>query len=1169
MKVFTFILSFLFGFNLMAQVTIVVDELPDETPKDASIYISGSFEDWTGGQDQYKLEQKDGTYQITFPISENLLFKFTQGTWQSAECNNNGEAIDNRNYVFDKANDTLHVKIAGWSNSFDIEKASTASNNVSFISENFEMPELNRNRRIWLYLPPDYHSSNKSYPVVYMHDGQNLFDNKTSYSGEWRADETMNRLFRDKNLKLIIVGIDNGGDKRLDEYSPWINDKYGGGEGKAYVEFITNTLKPYIDHNYNTLTDKANTAIVGSSMGGLISHYAALEYPNVFGKGAVFSPSFWFAPDEVFKFSKDNAKNSDSKLYFLAGGQEGINAGFEEINNTENDLNLMVSLLKSEGFTAKNIQSKVVPEGEHNEKFWKEEFEEAILWLFPDAVNKRQFVSAKQNNAQLEVQVSDGSYTIQFYSKDIVETTFIPTGETVLNTSHAVILSPSKIETSFKDNTEGLHFSSEGISVSVQKQPFKISYEYNGKPIISERNGYQKNDEFETIQFNLTKDETLYGGGARALGMNRRGNRLRLYNRAHYGYETESKLMNFTMPIVMSSNKYMLHFDNAPIGFLDLDSRGDNTVTYETISGRKTYQIIVGDTWYDIIDNYTDLTGKQSMLPRWAMGNFSSRFGYHSQEEVEMTIAKFKEEEIPVDAIILDLYWFGKELKGTMGNLEVFRDSFPDFEGMVKRLNDKGVKTITITEPFILTTSKKWDEAVEKDVLAKDSIGNPARYDFYFGNTGIVDIYKPEAEQWFWNIYKDLANMGVAGIWGDLGEPEVHPNWVQHHTGSADEVHNIYGHDWARLIHEGYKRDFPDIRPFILMRAGYSGSQRYGMVPWSGDVNRTWGGLQSQPEIALQMGMQGLGYMHSDLGGFAGANLDDELYVRWLQYGVFQPIFRPHAQEEVASEPVFRSDKAKGLAKQAIELRYKLLPYNYNLVYENNRFGKPLMRPLFFEDPNNEDLFNYSKTYLWGNNILVSPVLEAGKTEQEMYFPKDNVWFDFYTGQKITGGQTKTVQLNESSIPTYVRAGSFIPMAKPMQSTSEYTDDDLEVHYYFDKSAPDNEEEFYTDEGNVTDAIQKQAYEILEFESILKGINLQFEFEFEHEFKQRIGDIITIVSGEKSIDLVVHNIQKEPKYIKVNGKRVTTNWDSKSKKAVVSFVVKPSKKTKIKIKLKR
>lgn len=777
----------------------------------------------------------------------------------------------------------------------------------------------------------------------------------------------------------------------------------------------------------------------------------------------------------------------------------------------------------------------------------------------------RVFKSAEIQGKNLKVIVNDGYYIFNAYSSQIIGTTFIPIGEVLNSESHAVVLKPNNASVEIQERAQDILIKTKGLYVTITKAPFQISYYYKDKLIISEKAGYVKNDSLETIQFNLTKDEVLYGGGARALGMNRRGNRLQLYNRAHYGYETRSELMNFTLPIVLSSSKYMIHFDNAPIGFLDLDSKGDNTLTYETISGRKTYQVIVGESWYDIMNNYTRLTGKQPMLPRWALGNFSSRFGYHSQEEVEMTIDKFKEEEIPVDAIILDLYWFGKELKGTMGNLEVFRDSFPDFEGMVKRLNDKGVKTITITEPFILTTSKKWDEAVEKDVLAKDSIGNPARYDFYFGNTGIVDIYKIEGEQWFWNIYKDLANKGVAGIWGDLGEPEVHPSWVQHHTGSADEVHNIYGHDWARLIYEGYKRDFPETRPFILMRAGYSGSQRYGLVPWSGDVNRTWGGLQSQPEIALQMGMQGLAYMHSDLGGFAGDNLDDELYVRWLQYGVFNPIFRPHAQEGVPSEPVFRSEKAKALAKEAIELRYKFLPYNYNLMYENHTYGKPLMRPLFFEEASNYQLFNYSKTYLWGNDILVSPVLEASKIEQEVYFPKDNVWFDFYTDQKIKGGQTKTVQLKENTIPTYVRAGAFIPLAKGMQSTDGYDNSFIELHYYFDNSNPENERTLYTDNGSSTDTYRNRNYEQMDFEAKYKGSNLKFEFDFDlfHEYGK------TIIPNDKTVDLVVHNIQKEAKYIKVDGEKVVINWNSKTKTLSIPVNWKATSKKEIKIKFKR
>ena len=749
----------------------------------------------------------------------------------------------------------------------------------------------------------------------------------------------------------------------------------------------------------------------------------------------------------------------------------------------------------------------------------------------------RTFKKAELIQDTLKVEVNDGHYSIVAYNDAIVETTFVPTGQEFNKVSHAVVSKPETNLIEFLNGENDLWLKTSGISVNITKTPFQISYYFKDKLITSEKAGYGKSEEFETIELNLTKDEVLYGGGARALGMNRRGNRLQLYNRAHYGYETHSELMNYTMPIIMSSKQYMVHFDNAPIGFLDLDSKGDNTLKYETISGRKTYQVIVGDSWLDLIDNYTDLTGKQPLLPRWALGNFSSRFGYHSQKEVEMTIDKFKEDEIPVDAIIIDLYWFGKEIKGTMGNLEVFKDSFPDFEGMVRKLSHKGIKTITVTEPFILTTSKKWDEAFKEDILAKDSIGKPATYDFYFGNTGLIDIYKPEGEQWFWNIYKGLANKGIAGVWGDLGEPEVHPEWVQHHTGSANEVHNIYGHDWARLVYEGYNRDFPNTRPFILMRAGYSGTQRYGMIPWSGDVNRTWGGLQSQPEIALQMGMQGLAYMHSDLGGFAGANLDDELYVRWMQYGVFNPIYRPHAQEEVASEPVFRSDKAKALAKEAIELRYKLLPYNYNLVYENNQSGKPLMRPLLFEEPNNPDLYNYSKTYLWGNDILVSPVLKASKTEQEVYFPKDNVWFDFYTDEKIQGGQTKSVQLKENSIPTYVRAGAFIPKANVVQTTEDYKDVYYDIDYYHDASVLTSSRKIYNDDGKSSTAIGDENYEILNFEMNTNGSVLEFKITDE------IGKNFNPIN--RVFYLTIHGLDKKLRRIRVDG-RSTKHWSKTS-----------------------
>ena len=740
----------------------------------------------------------------------------------------------------------------------------------------------------------------------------------------------------------------------------------------------------------------------------------------------------------------------------------------------------------------------------------------------------RKFINFKPNKTGININVSDGKYIIKSYSNNIVETTFLPSNETYNSGSHAVELAPNVNIFKVKESKNTVSLASNSIIVTIQKSPFQISYFNKDNLLFSEKDGYKKQDSTHTINFNLDKTEVLYGGGARALGMNRRGNRLPLYNRAQYGYETRAEQMNFCIPLVLSSKKYAIHFDNPAIGYLDLDSKKDNTLTYETISGRKTYQVIVGETWEDLIDNYTMLTGKQPLPARWTLGNFSSRFGYHTQEEVEKTIRKFQEEKIPVDAIILDLYWFGKSIKGTMGNLDWDKDNFPNPTKMIADLNAKNVKTVLITEPFVLSTSSKWQDAVDKKVLAVDKSGNPARWDFYFGNTGIVDIWKPEGNTWFWNIYKGLINQGVGGLWGDLGEPEVFPSKVFTAGGKADEVHNIYGHNWAKLIHDGYKKDFATVRPFILMRAGYSGSQRFGMIPWSGDVSRSWGGLQSQTEIALQMGMQGLGYMHSDLGGFAGDYFDNELYLRWLQYGVFNPIFRPHAQEDVASEAIYKDIVTKAQAKKLIELRYQMLPYNYTLAFENNQKGIPLMRPVLFEEPENVALSTVSDTYLWGNNFLVAPITSASQTSKTIYFPKNNNWFGFYTDEKFLAGTTTAINVTADNIPTFVRGGSFIPMIKTIQNTAEYSLSNFDLHFYFDEYTKISTGKLYNDDGITPNAFEIGKYELLTFGSNFTDKNLTLNLTTE------IGKLFS--GSDKNVTLMLHNSKNKVKSVSINGK---------------------------------
>ncbi|MAQ76528.1 MAG: glycosyl hydrolase [Aquimarina sp.] len=764
--------------------------------------------------------------------------------------------------------------------------------------------------------------------------------------------------------------------------------------------------------------------------------------------------------------------------------------------------------------------------------------------LFISCHQKDSFIVEK--DGYIEIPRDNGKYILKTYSDQIIETSFIPNGEEYSSNSHAVVMDTNN-KGYLGKRKDGFSYGSKELRAIISKEPFSIRYEYKGKELVSEDKGYIKKDSTEILHFSIDKDEVIYGAGNRVVGLNRRGKKYALYNRAHYGYETESDLMNFTMPLILSSKKYALHFDNAPIGHLDIDSKGDNTLSYETIGGRKTYQVIASDDWKDLINQYTNLTGKQPLPPRWAFGNFASRFGYHSQQEVEDVVNRFKKDSIPLDAIILDIYWFGKDIKGHMGNLEFLKDSFPEPKKMISDLKNENVKTILITEPFILSTSLKWDEAVREGVLGKTRSGEPYTYDFYFGNTGIVDIYNPKGKEWFWNIYKKYtAEYGVAGWWGDLGEPEVHPSDLIHASGSADEVHNIYGHDWAKLIYEGYKKDFPDTRPFILMRAGYSGSQRFGMIPWSGDVNRSWGGLQPQPQIALSMGLQGLGYMHSDLGGFAGGEkFDPELYTRWLQYGVFQPIFRPHAQEHIAPEPVFHDAKTKSLAKKSIELRYSLLPYNYTLAFENNQTGIPLMRPLFFEESDNKDFKNLSYAYFWGDDMLVAPIIKPGIASMDVPFPKNSNWYDFFTDEKFAGGRYHTVNVEEDHIPVFVKGGAFIPLIEPVMSTEDYSLKNFKLHFYHDPAVKNSFDKLYHDDGVTPKAYEKGEYEILKFVSEYKE-NQQVLI-----LTNETGN--NFVSKDKIVELIVHNVNKVPAKILVNDEQPDYRYNKE--KRILSLYV--------------
>ncbi len=366
----------------MAQNTIrlQIQSLPVYHPSGSDIYAAGSFNGWNPEDENYKFRHDaSGLYSLDLKLEKGVYeYKITRGGWDKAECKKGGEDIPNR-VLNTEENASGALVIEEWADRFPpAPRKSTASKNVKIIDTAFLVPQLKRTRRVWIYLPENYGAGAKRFPVIYMHDGQNVFDDATSYSGEWGVDEYLDSLEKDAKT-CIVVAVDNGGTKRLNEYCPY-NFKLPGiaggsrsnkGEGNAYVDFLVKTLKPFIDKNYRTLKDKDNTFIAGSSLGGLISFYAVLKHPGIFGAAAVFSPAFWITP-KIFDAIKAKGKKVSSKIYFYAGKQEAVTI----VAETEKAYEEMKKVSKKS-----SLQLSVCEEGRHNEADWGKEFPLFYEWM--------------------------------------------------------------------------------------------------------------------------------------------------------------------------------------------------------------------------------------------------------------------------------------------------------------------------------------------------------------------------------------------------------------------------------------------------------------------------------------------------------------------------------------------------------------------------------------------------------------------------------------------------------------------------------------------------------------------------------------------------------------------------------------------------------------------
>lgn len=653
-----------------------------------------------------------------------------------------------------------------------------------------------------------------------------------------------------------------------------------------------------------------------------------------------------------------------------------------------------------------------------------------------------------------EVDTDKGTVTVRPLTDNIFRVTAQPAAtELAYAPSQSAILAPQKVDIKTKASSDAFSISSPTTTVRIDRKTGQVSFlDKEGKILLSETGGVDNSGDVKTVTFNGEAPGELYGAGERGHSLKLNGDSLVMYNRQNYGYtagDPRISQMGITAPYFASDKGYGVLFDDYNEALLVLgdtikySSETPKPLSYYFINGKNT---LAGTT-----EGYTLLTGRQDLPPFWSLGYITSKYGYHNQKEALGAIDSLKTRGYPVDGMVLDLYWYGVETD--MGRLEWDKKQWHDHKAMIDSLKKQGVNLVLISQPYI---NKKgaidnYNLLAEKKMLTLDSVGDTHDVTTWVGDAGMFDVSNPATREWLWNRLKDLTAEGISGWWGDLGEPEVHPRTIMHANGeSAPQYHNVYCNEWSKLIYEGLRKDFPEMRPLLMMRGGTAGLQRYSVFPWTTDVSRSWGGFQPQINLMLNSGLSGLGYMSSDLGGFAvdpEHPRDEELYVRWVQTGAFTPMMRTHAQQQ--PEP-YHYPGSEEILKKYVKMRYEWLPYNYTLAYENSAFGKPLARPLNFNGDNPGAKYSsLTDEYLWGDEVLVAPVMEQGARQRRVLFPAGE-WINYnHTSERYKGGSEAVVKAPLNELPMFVRAGSFIPLYNShIDNVTQYDPQFITVRYY-------------------------------------------------------------------------------------------------------------------------
>jgi alpha-D-xyloside xylohydrolase len=574
--------------------------------------------------------------------------------------------------------------------------------------------------------------------------------------------------------------------------------------------------------------------------------------------------------------------------------------------------------------------------------------------------------------------------------------------------------------------------------------------------------------------FTAPKDEHSYGLGQNQEGfLDLRGHVLRC---AH-DYDAPVA-PSVCVPFVVTNKGYAILWDNpskttVQFGFNDVNR------WVSDVGQRVSFFVIAGRNYDELYSGYRLLSGDVPMLPKSTYGYIQCKQRYTSQQELLDVAKGYRDRHLPADVLVVDWFHYTK-----MGEMDMDPAKWPDPVAMNKRLHEMNFHTMISVWPRFVPEDRYWDTVSKRGWLTHLADGTPINGLPYDRAGSDLDTTNPDAARWFWDVIKEnYVAKGFDSFWADQTEPDLPPNGAYFHVGPGTQFYNIYPLLHTAAIYDGFRRDLKS-RALILSRDAFTGAQHNGTIFWSSDIYGNWDTFRRQIPTGLNFVASGMPYWSTDIGGWqylpavhvpertplidpsdARANVghdDDypELYVRWFQYGAFQPNFRAHGsrpQNEVWSY----GKQAEPILSKYLRLRYQLMPYIYSLGYRTHVTGAPFMRGLFMDFGADPKVADIRDEYMFGPALLVAPVTEQGRTSREVYLPAGADWYNFWTNERVRGGRTITVSAPIDIIPIFVRAGSILPLGEPVESTNE-VQKLATIRVY---NGPDTDFELYRDDG--------------------------------------------------------------------------------------------------------